>query len=68
MTQDEFINIINQIISFLIEYFSIKQNCIFWILVLFFAIIVENGIRIWKRRNYIKLWLKAHNIGKKYKW
>lgn len=68
MTQDEFINIINQIISFLIEYFSIRQNRIFWILILFFAIIVENGIRIWKRKNHIKLWLKEHNIGKKYRW
>lgn len=68
MTQEEVINIINQIISFLIEYFSIKQNRIFWILIFIFAVLIENGIRIWKRKNHIKLWLKEHNIGKKYRW
>ncbi len=65
MTYFEFIN---QLISFLIEYFSIKQNRIFWLLVLFFTVIVENGTKTWKKRNYMKLWLKTHNIGKKYKY
>lgn len=68
MTKEEVINIINQIIPFLIEYFSIKQNRIFWILIFIFAVLIENGIRIWKRKNHIKLWLKEHNIGKKYRW
>lgn len=68
MTQNELIDMINKLISFLIEYFSIKQNRIFWILIIIFAVGIENIIKVWKRRNYIKLWLKAHNIGKKYRW
>lgn len=68
MTYNEFVLMANHIISFLIEYFSIRQNRIFWILVFFFAVIIENVVKVWKRRNHIRLWLKAHNIGKKYRW
>ncbi len=68
MTQDELLNVINHVISFLIEYFSVRQNRIFWILVLIFAVVIENGIKVWKRRNHIRLWLKERNIGKKYRW
>lgn len=67
MTQDEFLNMIDYLVSFLINYFSVKQNRIFWILIFFFAVIVENRVKIWKKRNYMKIWLKSHNIGAKYK-
>lgn len=67
MTQDEILKIVDYIVSFLINYFSVKQNRIFWILIFFFAVIIENSIKIWKKRNYMKIWLKSHNIGAKYK-
>lgn len=64
MIYNQFFDYIDTLIR---NYFSVQQNRIFWILIFFFAVIVENSIKIWKKRNYIKIWLKSHNIGAKYK-
>lgn len=56
----------NYIFNFLSKYFDSWQNRIFWGLILLFCI-GEKINKVWKKRNYIKIWLKDHNIGKKYK-
>lgn len=54
------------ITDFLTTYFSNWQNKLFWILVLIFGL-YESIKTAYHKRNYIKLWMKEHNIGKKYK-
>ncbi len=54
------------IVDFLTIYFSSWQNRIFWIMVIIFCL-YESIKTTYKKRNYIKLWLREHNIGKKYK-
>lgn len=53
------------IIEYLINYFSDLYHVIFWFLILMFSIyeLIKNKL---KRSNKLKLWLKKHNIGKKY--
>ena len=51
--------------EYLINYFSDIYHVIFWSLILIFSLyeIIKNKL---KNNNKIKLWLKKHNIGKKY--
>lgn len=53
------------ILAFLIEYFSDIYHVIFWVLVAI-AVIVEAIRKIHRKRNKIKLWLRDHNVGRKY--
>lgn len=53
------------ILAFLIEYFSDIYHVIFWVLVAI-ALIVEAIRKIYRKRNRIKLWLRDHNVGRKY--
>lgn len=54
-----------KIIEYVIIYFSDTYHCIFWILILFFAL-YETIKKKTKEKNKLKIWLKKHNIGKKY--
>lgn len=53
-------------IDYIINYFSDWQHTLFWSLVLI-ACLYEHLKKSYIKRNRIKLWLKQHNIGKKYK-
>lgn len=54
------------IAEYLAVYFSNWQNKLFWSLVLIFCL-YEAVKKAHQKRNYIKLWMKEHNIGRKYK-
>lgn len=54
------------ITDFLTTYFSNWQNKLFWFLILFFCL-YELIKTAYQKRNHIKLWMREHNIGKKYK-
>lgn len=53
------------IIYYLIEYFSDIHHILFWSTVLIVVLcgFIDNRI---KNNNKIKIWMKKHNIGKKY--
>ncbi|MCH5259573.1 MAG: hypothetical protein J1F18_07465 [Lachnospiraceae bacterium] len=51
--------------AFLIEYFSDIYHVIFWVLVAI-ALLIEAIREIYRRRNKINLWLRDHNVGRKY--
>lgn len=53
-------------IKYIYNYFSDWHHLLFWGMILIFSI-YEGIKRVYAKRNYIKLWLKRHNIGKKYK-
>lgn len=56
---------LENILAFLIEYFSDIYHVIFWVLVAI-ALILEAIREIYRKRNKIKLWLRDHNVGRKY--
>ena len=53
------------IISYLIEYLSDIHHVLFWSTVLIVVLcgFIDNRL---KNSNKIKIWMKRHNIGKKY--
>lgn len=53
------------IIEYLINYFSDIYHVIFWLLIFIFSLFEIIRKRL-KNSNKLKIWLKKHNIGKKY--
>ncbi len=53
------------IISYLTVYFSDIYHVIFWLLVLIVVLFEYVGKKI-RNSSRLKIWMKKHNIGKKY--
>ena len=55
-----------ELFEYISNYFSNWQHRFFWGMILIFSLYdcLKNA---WKKRNYIKLWMRDHNIGRKYK-
>jgi hypothetical protein len=55
-----------EVFDYLQAYFDNPRTIFFWCAVLV-VVIMDSIKKAWRKRNYLKLWLKEHNIGKKYK-
>jgi hypothetical protein len=54
------------VLDYLQAYFSNPRAVFFWCAVLV-VVLLDAVKKAWQKRNYLKLWMKEHNIGKKYK-
>ena len=57
--------LMENIISYLTVYFSDIYHVIFWLLVLIVVLFEYVGKKI-RNSSRLKIWMKKHNIGKKY--
>lgn len=57
--------IIDFLREYLTKYFSEPEHVMFWSLVAV-ALLIGVLVRHRRNRNFLKIWLKEHNIGKRY--